>query len=190
MIVATPFTIFPEKRTTASGVAIVTLCGIAASAFENAISKATPAGTPSEFGEKAKSLASIALTTDVAVGRGVGRGVGTSVGRGVGRGVRMGVGRGVEIEVGVALSVGLEVPVGSVVAVCAGLAGAPGMALMPGVSPGSSEVIGDESNPLGAMLPGLVVGACGPIGGAPPQPATSRTTASRLGSRGGGTAAL
>ena len=113
MIVATPFTIFPEKRTTASGVAIVTLCGIAASAFENAISKATPAGTLSEFGEKAKSLASIARTTDVAVGLGVGRGVGRAVGRGVG----MGVGRGVEIEVGVALRVGFGVPVGPGVAV-------------------------------------------------------------------------
>lgn len=109
MIVALPFTIFPEKRTAASSVTIVTLCGIAASALENAISKDTPAGTLSESGEKAKSFASTARTTDVAVGRGVGRGVGGGVG--------CRVGAGVESRVGVALSVGSGVTVGSRVAV-------------------------------------------------------------------------
>ena len=179
MIVATPLTILPENLGVPSPVTIITLCGIAASAFENAILKGASAGALSETGEKAKSFASIARTTGTAVGRGVGRGVGLVVGRGVGPGV--------EIEVGVALSTGLGVTGGFGVAVWAGLAVAAISALMFGVNPGPSDAIGDETNSLRTLLAGE---AGGPTRGAPPHAATSRPMAIRFGSRGAGTAAL
>src|SRR5688572_4445573 len=112
--------IAPANRDAPPCVAMVTLCGIAASALVNAIRNPTSAGAVSEAGLNRKSRASIAITTGSGVAGGVvGLGVGTGVGTGVGRAVGLAVGRTVGAAVRVGAGVGAFV--------CAGVAGVAGV---------------------------------------------------------------
>ena len=106
---ATPLTIVPLKRNAPASVAMVTLCGMAASLLVNAIPNGTPAGPVIELGEKRKSRASTPRTTGATVGLGVGLAVGLAVGLTVGLGVgfAVGVSAGVDGRVGAGVAVGL-----------------------------------------------------------------------------------
>lgn len=191
-----PVMIWPEKRDDPALVAIVTLWGIAASTFENAIRNALPAGALSADGANRKLRPSIARVTGAAVGRGVGFGVGLGVGFGVGFGVCFGVGRAVGAGVGVGAGLGSGV----------GEALGRGDGVGPGIgsafADGSMATVGSAWASEGAWLtgdtgsdgetPSDAAGDPGApeFGAAALQAVTSNPTASSRGNRAWGTAAL
>jgi hypothetical protein len=194
--------ILPWNGSDPAGVAIATLWGIAASLLVRAILNGRAAGPASEAGAKSESLASIARTTGLAVGRGVGFGVGRSVGRAVGLAVGLVVGRAVGRAVGAAVRVGAGV--GSLVG--AGVATALGLA----ADAGDGEAVGDAVGITVAVgrADGLREGAAlaaasdaealgwmstlgeASLGTAPPQAAKSRHAGTSRTKRGMGIAAL
>jgi hypothetical protein len=187
---------------------IITLCGTAASAFENAIVKAVSAGALMAPGEKAKFLASTAriggaaegLIVGAGVGLGFGVGVGLGFGVGVGLGVALGVGFGVGpwvVGTGVVVDEGAAVDDGAAVATAwrlggGSVGGAPdGGAVAAGSVDGGDAVIagdGTETRSLGEAATGdarvleLTVGA--------PQAIARSPMATNRGSRTVDTAAL
>lgn len=191
MIDKTPVMILPEKSDVPALVAITTLCGTAASAFENEILNAVSAGALRVAGENAKSFASIARVGGAAVGPVVGAGVGfgLGVGVGVGLGVGFGLGSGAEGWVGD----------GGAVAVATGswLAGGLVCAAAEGVELGGASVAGGDSTTDGA---GTEAGSLGEactgeasvveLSVGAPQAAVRRPMAMSRCSRAGGTAAL
>ena len=182
----TPVMIFPDKTDAPALDVIVTLCGIAASAFENAILKTMSAGALRVAGENAKSFASRARIRGAAVGLGVGRGVGCGVGVGFGVGFGVGdlAGVGVSDGAAVGVAIGSWLAVGSTCGAAEG-AGLAGMSVDDG--DGTTDAVGTEAE-LGTVSTGDANVA--DLGVEAPQAATSRPTAISRDSLGDGTAAL
>jgi hypothetical protein len=188
---AMPVMIVPLKCNAPASVAMVTLCGMAASALVNATPNGVPAGPVSESGENRKSRASIERMTGAGVGRSVGGGVGFSVGWAVRVGDGDGAGVGLRVGADVCVAVGLD-------------ADAAGDRVVAGAvdALGAGVVAGPLVGAAGARLTATVVddgvGATdgtGESGGAavgtePPQAARNRTTAASRRIRVTGTAAL
>jgi hypothetical protein len=197
----TPVMSCPENRDVPEPVAIVTLCGMAASAFVKSIPNGLSAGAVSAEGENRKSRASISSVTGAAVGRGVGRGVGLGVGFGVGLvvgfavgcSVGLGVGTGVGRGVGVALGHGVGVASGAGAGVAVrsgvGVAIGAGPAVMATVAVGEGEGAGESDDDGGALGPIAAEGATD-AGAAVPHAVTNNPTAINRQERGRSTAAL
>ena len=201
MIEKTPVMIFPEKSDVPALVAITTLCGTAASAFENEILNAVLDGALRVDGENAKSFAAIARVGGAAVGPVVGAGVGFGLGVGVGRGLGVGVGVGLGVGFGVASGaggwVGGEATVADVVETGARLAGGLVCAAAEGVELGGASVAGGDSTTDGAGTEARSLGEAGTgeasvveLSVGAPQAAVRRPMAMSRCSRAGGTAAL
>lgn len=193
----TPVMIFPDRTDAPALDVIETLCGIAASAFENAILNAESAGALRPAGEKAKSFASSAWISGAAVGRGdgVGVGVGARVGFGVGFGLAVGAGVGLGVGFGVGDAAALEVGDEVFVGVATGSRLAVGADCEEAELAGVSAPDGDAAtDAVGGVARSLRPAdgdptARGP-GGDAPQAATRRPTAISRNSRTMGTAAL
>jgi hypothetical protein len=201
----TPVISWPAKRDVPEPVAIVTLCGMAASEFEKAIPNGVSAGAFSDDGTNAKSRASIATITGrgvgvgvgarVGVGVGVSEWVGVGVGAGVGFGVGFGgVGAGLRVAVGVGRTVGLSVgaAVGVGVGAAVGAGGEVGLTAgagvagitMEGVAVAACPVAGDA---VADGAPGLDAAddlALDWLGGVAPHAPTRTADSSRDGTRG------
>jgi hypothetical protein len=189
-----PVMIVPENFDAPSLAVIITLWGIAASAFVKAIPKAVPAGTSRALGVNAKSFASSVTTSGLAVGLGFGVAVGRGEGDGVGFGFAVAVGR--------AVAAGVERG-GDAVTRAVGDGEADGVAGTTGLSMGSTDgdaglgvtAIGAVADSLGAAVrapDGPVTETCGVAdpGEDPPQAATSNPIRISRGGWGSGTAAL
>lgn len=184
--------IMPEKSDAPAPVAIITLCGTPASAFENAILNAVSAGALRLAGEKAKSFASTARIGGAAVGLVVGAGVG--VGLGVGFGVGLGVGFGVGCGTGVGVGVGAAV---AAVVTGSRLADGSACGAAEGVGLAGESVGGVDAAIDGAWTEARSVGEAGTgeasvveLSVGAPQAATRRPMAMSRGSRAEDTGAL
>ena len=144
--------ILPEKIDAPEAVVIITLCGTAASTFENAIVKSVSAGASMTAGEKAKFLASTARFGGAAVGLVVGAGVGLGVRVGVGVGFGVGVGLGVGAAVGCtgdAVDDGATVDDGAAVATASMLGGGSVDGAPDGVAVAAGSVDGGDAGIAG-----------------------------------------
>lgn len=189
----------PEKRDDPEPVAIVTLCGMAASAFLNAIVNGVPAGALKASGTNRNSCASMARVTGRGVGLGVGFGVGLDVGFGVGLGVGVAVGRAVGRDVTADFAVGAGAAVADGVwmgaAVAAGLGPADPAADAIGVLDGTDVPVGpglEEARGARDGEFGVEPGSPGETdsGAGAPQAMTSNPTAISRRGLATGTAAL